>query len=71
MGASRMLYQTFGWGDQGGVCVAISPVTGLSCASGAGNGVYSAALYEDMNLFPYIYNNASGPNYVHGIALTH
>jgi hypothetical protein len=70
-GARRPLYQTYGWGDQGSVCVAVAEWTGLPCSSGAGSGVYSAKLNSNVNAIPWIKNNSSGNSFVHGIALTY
>ena len=70
-GAQRWLYQTYGWGDQGAVCVLIAGWTGANCSSGAGAGVYSPQLSSDVNGYPRIMNNTGGNNYVHGVALTH
>jgi hypothetical protein len=69
-GAKRWLYQTYGWGDQGGVCVWIVEYTGKSCSSGAGNGVYSARFGSDVHQLPAIGNAIWSTNFVHGIALS-
>lgn len=70
-GASRYLYQAYGWGDQGSVCVAMAYYTGWSCSSGAGAGVYSGQMFQNVATSPLISNNYGGNNYVHGVALTH
>lgn len=70
-GARRPMYQAYGWGDQASVCVAVAEWTGLPCSSGAGSGVYSAQLGSNVNAIPWIKNNSSGNNYVHGVALTY
>ena len=70
-GAARSQYQVYGWGDQGTVCVGIVSVTGLSCSSGAGSGVYSAAYFENVYSTPYIENRSGGNNFVHGISLAY
>jgi hypothetical protein len=69
-GALRYLYQTYGWGDQASVCVAVAPGYGTACSSGAGNGVYSARLDTNHYVDPWIKNNSGGNNYVHGVALS-
>jgi hypothetical protein len=68
-GAPRTLYQTYGWGDQGGVCVAPHLGWPRGCTSSAGTGVYSPRLSQPSYLNPYIANNSGGANFVHGVAL--
>jgi len=70
-GNSRMLYQAYGWGDQGPVRVGITFWTGWSCSSGAGSGVYSQATQTNVAAQPGIRNNMGSVNNVHGVALTH
>jgi hypothetical protein len=70
-GATRWLYQTYGWGDQGGVCVAVSGYASLACTNAANTGVYSANVGSNVWTQPTIQNNTGYPNYVHGVALTH
>lgn len=80
-GAWRVLYQTYGWGDQHSVCVWASygspgetPLGGggyKACSGGPAQGVYSPAYWENIGLYPGIKNNAAGNNTVHGVALTH
>lgn len=71
VGAARVLYQTYGWGDQRSVCVWYRYLWGSSgnaCSSGPGVGVYSAVTYQ----FPWepgINVNAPGSSVVHGVAL--
>jgi opacity protein-like surface antigen len=70
-GGGRYMYQAYGWGDQGAVCVAMANYTGWSCSSGAGAGVYSGQMFQNVVTGPMIHNNISGNNFVHGVALTH
>ncbi len=70
-GAHRYLYQAYGWGDQASVCVGLAYWTGWSCSSGAGAGVYSAAVPVNVSTSPVISNNSGKNNFVHGIALTY
>jgi hypothetical protein len=80
-GSQRLLYQTYGWGDQHSVCVWASyggpietPLGGSSykaCSSGPGAGVYSPAYWENLLLYPGIKNNAAGNNTVHGNTFSH
>jgi hypothetical protein len=65
-GAKRVLYQTYGWGDHGAVCV--SAMNGWYCSSGPGAGVYSAWRPPDY-INPGIMNGINSPNFVHGVAL--
>ena len=65
-GAKRVLYQTYGWGDHGAVCV--SAMNGWYCSSGPGAGVYSAWRSPDY-ISPGIMNGINSPNFVHGVAL--
>jgi hypothetical protein len=67
-GAQRLLYQTYGWGDQGRVCVAVQRGYSQNCSSGAGQGVYSP-VWGPGHFFPFISNNTAGANFVHGVAL--
>lgn len=67
-GAARVLYQTYGWGDQGKVCVSING-WGYQCSSGAGVGVYSDRYPGNWYNNPSIANTTGGSNFVHGIAL--
>lgn len=71
LGAERWLYQTYGWGDQGGVCVSVFEATAIACTSAANTGVYSPNAGSNVWKRPYIRNNVSGANNVHGVALTH
>jgi hypothetical protein len=70
-GGARSLYQTYGWGDQGPVCVSISGYFGPSCSSQAGAGVYSGAMWTNVWATPWLKNNSGGNNFVHGFAFTH
>jgi len=70
-GAGRYMYQVYGLGDQGSVCVAMAFYTGWSCSSGAGSGVYSGETFKNVATSPLIKNNFGGNNFVHGVALTH
>lgn len=70
-GATRWLYQTYGWGDQGGVCVAVGEYPSLACTNAANTGVYSANLGSNVWAQPLIQNNTGYANNVHGVALTH
>ena len=70
-GAARWLYQSYGWGDQGGVCVAVGYGYELACVGGPNNGVYSPAAGSNVWSAPYIFNPGPVNNYVHGVALTH
>lgn len=71
VGAGRYLYQTYGWGDQGPVCVSITYHMGPTCSARAGDGVYSGKLPVNVYSGPWIQNPTGGANYVHGIALTY
>lgn len=66
-GAARALYQTYGWGDHGAVCVTAS--NGWYCSSGPGAGVYSARFASPVWANPGIKNGINSPNFVHGVAL--
>jgi hypothetical protein len=68
-GSPRTLYQTYGWGDQTGVCVAVHLGWPRGCTSSAGTGVYSPRLASPSYLNPYIANNGGVSNFVHGVAL--
>lgn len=70
-GAARSLYQTYGWGDQGSVCVSVVGWMGPTCSGGAGAGVYSGQIGSNVWAIPWIKNNTGGSNFVHGVALTH
>lgn len=70
-GSARYLYQTYGWGDQGSVCVSVVLYMGPTCSSGAGAGVYSGQIGSNVWATPWIQNNSGGSNFVHGVALTH
>lgn len=70
-GAARWVYQTYGWGDQGGVCVGIFQYPSMACTQAANTGVYSANLGSNVWQQPYISNNVPWSNFVHGVALTH
>lgn len=70
-GGIRWLYQTYGWGDQGSVCVTVVGYPVYACSSSAGSGVYSGNVGSNVYAYPYIRNNTPGSNYVHGVALTH
>ena len=70
-GAPRQLYQTYGWGDQGSVCVSVVLWMGPTCSSGAGAGVYSGQISSNVYATPWIKNNIGGSNFVHGVVLTH
>lgn len=69
-GAARWLYQAYGWGDQGGVCVATGRGWTWYCVGGANTGVYSANAGSNVWAEPFILNNSNVTNYVHGVALT-
>jgi hypothetical protein len=71
VGAQRWLYQAYGWGDQGGVCVAVWEYTVQACTSAANTGVYSANVGQNVWTYPFIRDNFNGANNVHGVALTH
>jgi hypothetical protein len=71
VGATRWLYQAYGWGDQAGVCVAVWEHTVRACTTSPGTGVYSANVGSNVWALPYIDNNSGVTNYVHGVALTH
>ena len=72
-GASRPLYQTYGWGDSRSVCVWWRTggwgSNGNACSSGPGVGVYSAVANGNFNWEPGINVNAPGSSVVHGVAL--
>jgi len=70
-GNYRSMYQAYGWGDQGSVCVGVGGWTGVSCSSGAGAGVYSGRLNSNVTAYPWIQNYSGGNNFVHGVALTY
>lgn len=70
-GATRWVYQTYGWGDQGGVCVGIFGYPSEACTNAANTGVYSANLGSNVWAQPFIHNLPGGSNVVHGVALTH
>lgn len=70
-GTARWQYQTYGWGDQGGVCVGIFEYPTRACTQAANTGVYSASTGSNVWQQPYIGNNVPWSNFVHGVALTH
>jgi hypothetical protein len=70
-GAARWLYQNYGWADNAGVCVALSPRSELYCVGSANTGVYSANAGSNIWVEPVIVNPAGYNNYVHGVSLTH
>jgi hypothetical protein len=65
-GASRTLYAVQGEGEQHSVCVGTSNYENVGCSSGPGHYVYEpeATAY----VAPWIQNNATGSNLVHGTA---
>jgi hypothetical protein len=69
-GAKRWLHQTYGWGDQAGVCVGIAEIPSEGCTSSAGVGVYSTNVGSNVFKYPSIRNNSVKTNFVHGIALS-
>lgn len=71
LGAYRWLYQAYGWGDQGGVCVGVFEATVRACTTAANTGVYSPATVNNVWERPIIWNYFNGSNFVHGVALTH
>lgn len=71
VGAARWEYQTYGWGESGGVCVAVTNPETTGCTSAAMTGVYSANVGANVLSEPVIFNNYSATQLVHGIALTH
>lgn len=70
-GAPRAMYQTYGWGDQGGVCVGIEYWGTAACTPYANTGVYSWNVGQNVYSRPWMRNNSSVNNFVHGVALTH
>lgn len=70
-GAARWLYQTYGWGDQGGVCVTYRGAPQWLCSFHPGEGVYSPNAGSNIWSEPGITNISLVNNYVHGVALTH
>lgn len=71
-GAPRTFYAVYGWGDQHSVCVAATgspgaPAIDYVCSGGPGQGAYSP-IGHNLYAYPFIANNASGSNTVHGIA---
>lgn len=68
-GAARYEYQTYGYGDVGGVCVWANAQATMACITGT-SGVYSGNLGANYWGQPGIYN-ISQTQTVHGIALTH
>jgi hypothetical protein len=71
-GASRQLYEVYGWGDQGGVCVAVWGHSTINCAKNANQGVYSGTGQGyNVDASPYIHNYYNGNNFVHGLAGTY
>lgn len=69
-GAARWLYQTYGWGNQAGVCVAWGS-SEMYCVPRANEGVYSPNAGSNVWAQPYILNPAGVSNYLNGVALTH
>lgn len=70
-GAARQLYEVYGWGEQGNVCVEVVGY-GPACSSGAGIGVYAGTgSPNNVQSRPWIKNATSGNNFVHGLAGTH
>ena len=76
VGAQRVLYATYGWGDQHGVCVSASNwaqgypsfQVGQICTSVASQGVYWPGPGYSYGLYPSIQDNAAGSNRLHGVA---
>jgi len=68
-GAQRWLYEVYGWGEQGGVCVEISNQSTMACVNKANQGVYSGTKlgYNTWGT-PVIVNYSGGSNFVHGLA---
>ena len=73
VGAARILYQTYGWGDSRSVCVWYRYLgwgsNGNACSSGPGVGVYSGMAWTGTPAEPGINVNAPGSSLVHGVAL--
>lgn len=74
VGASRPLYQTYGWGDHRSVCVWWRiqgwGSNGNACSSGPGVGVYSGLTPQPTWWWePGINVNAPGSSLVHGVAI--
>lgn len=69
-GAARWLYQTYGWGEQAGVCVGVDG-SGYGCTARINEGVYSVNLGSNTWTTPVIRNVGYVNNFVHGVALTH
>jgi hypothetical protein len=70
-GAARWLYQTYGWGDQTGVCVTLGRGREYLCSFHPNEGVYSPNAGSNIWSEPGIMNPGIVSNYVHGVALTH
>jgi hypothetical protein len=70
LGNVSFLYQTYGWGDQHSVCVAVQNYNNgtTRCSGGAGQGVYSGTV-EQNYWYPVMKNNAPGSNQLHGVYL--
>lgn len=74
-GEHRQHYATYGWGDEGRVCVWSSwnygggASTSYLCSSGAGAGVYNP-YPETYFFYPGITNQTGGYNRLHGVAYT-
>ena len=65
-------YQAYAWGDDHSVCVGLAPAWSVErCSGGPGQGVYSGEPESYSVFYPYVKNNASGENWVHGDYLTH
>lgn len=70
-GASRVMYQVMGWGDQQPVCVSIAGAPGahglfLTCSGSKGTGVYTPT-FGPTWAYPAISTNGPGANLVHGV----
>lgn len=66
-GASRTLYQVYGWGDQHSVCVGVNEMVKITCSGGPEQGTYNN-FGNSYRRTPKISNNAYGSNTVHGVA---
>jgi hypothetical protein len=73
VGVPRLLYQTYGWGDERSVCVWYRTggwgSNGSNCSIGPGYGIYSAQTVQ-LTWEPGINVNAPGTSRVHGVALS-
>jgi len=71
-GAPRWLYEVYGWGEQGAVCVQVGNISVMACAKHANQGVYSGTgLGYNSWAAPFIINYSSVNNFVHGLAGTY